>query len=102
MKQFRLVVIAAAALAGSAATAQTAAPNAYGARLANPADPTIGQNKRRINNRIDNRIKSRISTRIEKYTATQPAATLQRADANATQAFEQAATAVQQPVAEPE
>ena len=69
--------------------------------MANPADPTIGQNKRRVNSRINNRINSRIATRIEKYTATQPGVTLQRADTDATQAFEQASTAVQQPVADP-
>jgi hypothetical protein len=102
MKKLRLVIIVAATLIGSAATAQTATPNTYGARLANPADPTIGQNKRRVNSRINNRINSRIATRIEKYTATQPSVTLQRADTNATQAFEQAAAAVQQPAAEPE
>jgi len=93
-----LIVTAAIAASGSSVLAQTTKPSAYGARLANPADPTVGQNSRRINNRISSRINSRIANRIERYEAAEPTAAFTRATPSSTQAFQQAATAVQQPV----
>lgn len=102
MKLLLPTSIAALAFIGTTAIAQSSTSATYGARLANPTNPTAVQNQRRINNRINSRIASRIANRIEKYQTAEPTAALQRAQPSASQAVEQATIAVQQPVPEQE
>lgn len=94
-------VLAASSAAGPAQTTRSAQDTvtAYGSRLLNPADPTTGQNSRRINNRIKSRITNRVSTRIERFAigaTANPAEAYTRAAPTQSQSFERAADAAQQ------
>jgi hypothetical protein len=62
-----LLMSTAAPLSGQTTRTAQSTVDAYGARLANPVEPTEPLNVRRYNNRINSRVNNRISLRIERF-----------------------------------